>query len=295
MNHSTSKLRRIATLSSFMLGAFALSAVAQWVPAPNSPPECPTTTIGCNTPLNTGSSEQRKSGSLLVGLNELYGSTGILYTGGLAIFGDVFVYDPSAGNSGVTPGSVLTASSIGDGTVEWQPPSAAGATPRGIHVYDSSSASNTWTVPTGVTKIDVELWSAGQSTGPNKGRSGGYAYKHALPVTPGTFLGFKVGTDSDPDSWFGGGTYVTAPVGITNNGLDGKGDYIIQGSRWGQSSSGSTDGGDAPRGGSGVRIGYGTGTVTCYPARIPGGGGGSGSCSSSINLEGANGRIIITW
>ncbi|MEK7646328.1 MAG: hypothetical protein AAB381_01380 [Patescibacteria group bacterium] len=278
-------LRKVASVVGLMGGAFALSVAAQtvpWTAAPSSPPNC--NLPGCNAPLNTGTGAQIKQGDLSIGLDDTYNPTingGLIFTKGLLVLSDAFYFNPDP-NVTIAPGSVLTTPS-GDGTISWQAP--AGATASGVRVYDSPGI---WTVPAGVTKVNVEVWSAGQTNG----RSGGYAYKHAIPVTPGGTQTIVVGTNAAPASWFGGASYGASAAGVAADGLSGRGDYTIQGSR-GFGGYANGNGGDAPRGGSGAKV-EGNAPGTCYPARIPGGGGGGAPCFNG-DEKGANGRVIIWY
>ena len=105
----------------FFLGATALSALAQstgtWTPPQCSPPNCNTP-----APINVGSSAQAKTG--LLGLSN-------------------FLFLPP-GMTSVMPGSVLIASTTGDGLVTWGVPSQTVPT-------DASLTTNGWQVfPSGL-------------------------------------------------------------------------------------------------------------------------------------------------
>jgi hypothetical protein len=214
MNTKFTHLRKISSVVGMMLGAFTVSVFAAWTPAPPSPPTCDSSIPGCNAPLNTGPSPQVKSGGLsinsdlFVGVDTNYQpliSGGFLSTRGIIILGQAFMFQPDPSNPVVTPGSVLTASSIGDGTVEWQPPSAAGATyyrnvmTYGIYnaFYNPSSSNieyedgyHSFIVPSGISKIRIQIWGGGGLG--NGGGGGGYA-EAELSVTPGARYELKVG------------------------------------------------------------------------------------------------------
>jgi hypothetical protein len=69
MKQTNMTFRRIAISTGLMLGAFSLSVIAQstqgtWTAAPVPPPDCLVTTQGCNAPINTGLTDQTKSGPL---------------------------------------------------------------------------------------------------------------------------------------------------------------------------------------------------------------------------------------
>jgi hypothetical protein len=62
-------LKLVATVAGLLMGAFAVSAVAQtstWNAAPTgvTPPDCPDTNAGCIPPLNVGANDQIKLGGL---------------------------------------------------------------------------------------------------------------------------------------------------------------------------------------------------------------------------------------
>jgi hypothetical protein len=122
MKNTPSTINRIVTIAGLALGAFAISAFAQtgtWTgPPAGTPPDCPTTTPGCNAPINSGDTLQSKIGSLKVGLSASNAVTGALSVGGLNVLSSTFLFKPSA--AAVTPGYVLTASNSG-GTVAWAP------------------------------------------------------------------------------------------------------------------------------------------------------------------------------
>ncbi|OHA17342.1 MAG: hypothetical protein A3C79_03425 [Candidatus Taylorbacteria bacterium RIFCSPHIGHO2_02_FULL_45_28] len=98
----------------FLAGASALSALADWTAAPaGGPPGCPSTVEGCNAPINVGTTEQRKSGPLVVNFN----SIGDI---GLTVLGKLKIIDAGA-VAGTNNGKVLTSDANGVGT--WQTPS----------------------------------------------------------------------------------------------------------------------------------------------------------------------------
>lgn len=62
MNHTTSRLARIASLTGIMLGAFALSALAgTWTAPTNSPPDG-----NVDAPINIGYGPQTKQGGVII-------------------------------------------------------------------------------------------------------------------------------------------------------------------------------------------------------------------------------------
>ncbi len=98
MKNNLQTMKRVATASGFLIGAFALSVFAQstWVAPPASPPTCSDPNIpGCNAPINVGTASQSKLG--LLGLKN-------------------FLFKPDA--NPVRTGAVLAASDA-NGTVGW--------------------------------------------------------------------------------------------------------------------------------------------------------------------------------
>ena len=104
-----------------VLGASALSALAQsgssWAPPTLPPPDG-----NVAAPINTGDSDQRKLGSLMVGLDSAGSVIDGLATGNAAIFGN-FTFNPGGT---ITAGQVLTAiNEFGD--VQWRDAGAGSA------------------------------------------------------------------------------------------------------------------------------------------------------------------------
>jgi hypothetical protein len=80
MNKTTSFISRVAIISGFALGAFALAAVANWTAPISAPPACNAGDPGCDSPLHVGYGSQTKQGGLI--LNGLT-SPGVAMTYGL--------------------------------------------------------------------------------------------------------------------------------------------------------------------------------------------------------------------
>jgi len=118
-------------VAGFFLGATALSALAQtWSPPGTGYPagtNCTPPNCNVPAPINVGSSAQAKTG--LLGLSN-------------------FLFRPS-GMTSVTPGSVLVASSTGDGTVAWgniSIPTNTTATPSYFYDLSGVTGNNTATL-----------------------------------------------------------------------------------------------------------------------------------------------------
>jgi hypothetical protein len=104
-----------------ILGLGIQYASAQWSAAPSNPPTCPSSTSGCNAPINVGSSYQSKAGGLALGTTTSQASMldveGIGYLQSLILgknSGSTFQY--LDGNQAA--GKVLT--SDANGNASWQ-------------------------------------------------------------------------------------------------------------------------------------------------------------------------------
>ena len=96
----------------FVLGASALSTFAQFTPGPSSPPDCPLTIPGCNSPINTSSTIQVKNGILSLGADL---GNGTFETFGLEILNGIRLIDGA-----VTPDTMILTSDS-DGVGNWKP------------------------------------------------------------------------------------------------------------------------------------------------------------------------------
>ncbi|MFA5359670.1 MAG: hypothetical protein WC349_01800 [Patescibacteria group bacterium] len=159
--------------------------------------------------------------------------------------------------------------------------SACIACPTQTKVYAAATAGTIFTVPTGVTSIQVKAWGAGGGAGgpdedamSGNGGGGGYAMK-TISVTPGQVLKVMVG---------GGGRAggsVRGPGSLTAGGINGGGN----GGRANVESSGGSGAGGGGGGFSGVYSGS-------TPLIIAGGGGGGGGAGKRIDagVGGASGE-----
>ncbi len=201
--------------------------------------------------------------------------------------------------------------------------SGGGGIPNNIVVFNTSSS--TWTVPPGVTKIDVRVWGAGGgggsasncSGGGAGGGAGGYG-ESVLTVTPGTLYTITVGTggtggtSGNNNSTAGTATTFGASVRASGGAMGPNDCYAtvastvggvavatiaIPGGMGGPGGSygGSGQGGSSPEGGQGGisranngSSGYGD------PGVVPGGGGGGGN-GVSPGGAGANGMVVIEY
>jgi hypothetical protein len=168
---------------------------------------------------------------------------------------------------------------------------------------ETITSSTTWTCPTGVTSLDVELWGAGGPGGGSAskggGGGGGGAYsKKTLSVTPGYEYALTIGTDGGNTSFaYGETTLVLAKGGqpgdngdpgfggqasecigeVKHSGGDGGGsDYDAAGGGGGSSAGPEADGNDG---------GYANGGTPGTGAEAPTGGG-DGADGGEIEANG---------
>ena len=104
--------------------------------------------------------------------------------------------------------------------------SLIGAVPHGVAVFNSAGAIS-FTVPAGVTAIEVELWGAGSGSWASTttiagggGSGGGFARKRITGLTPGAVIPGTIGA--------GGAAGTTAPLAPTAGGASsfGSGPYL---------------------------------------------------------------------
>jgi hypothetical protein len=155
-------------------------------------------------------------------------------------------------------------------------------------------AANTFTVPTGVTSIDIEAWggggAGGGATGQNSsgggGAGGGYVKKTTYPVTPGNTYTVYVGAggigdtfygyDGNP-SWFISSSAIYAVGGKGGLDVSANNSYANGGAAVTSGNTGFT----AP-------LNYYGGAGGTYGGGINGGGGGGSSAGTSSNGNSAN-------
>lgn len=200
---------------------------------------------------------------------------------------------------------------------------------RGLQAF---TASGTFTVPAGVTKVGVQIWGAGGSggTGSNAGATasgggaGGYS-DGVFSVTPGSGYSVTVGTGGAANgtfagNGFGGGTSSFGALASATGGTGGVGANGIQAVTAGVGGTGSGSGALLiPGGGGGVGIVFGGGPIagglggTAAFGSVPGpnvgqtasaatgqngiypGGGGNGGVAGGAGGAGANGLVVVRW
>ena len=191
-----------------------------------------------------------------------------------------------------------------------------------------NSGSGNWTVPSGVTSVQIELWGgggggggggtgSGSNDGAGGGGSGGYCKKDSLAVTPGGTVAYVVGgggAGSTAENIGINGSVSTASGGAYtanggNGGKDGEnigatsvtggtasgGDTNTTGGSGGSSrvTNAGGVGGTAPGGGGAGGAG-GTVGSNGSAGTAPGAGGGGGS-KTNTGGAGASGRVVFTY
>ncbi|MDE1967224.1 MAG: hypothetical protein KGI45_04135 [Patescibacteria group bacterium] len=124
MNNKYTTVRRIAVTTGFLLGAFALAALANWTPPPGTPPSCPSGQPGCDAPINVGSVAQTRMGA--IGLGETSIPTGLkslLDINGQLSANAVVTNQLQVTGGTLAAGNVLTSDVNGNAT--WQAPGAS--------------------------------------------------------------------------------------------------------------------------------------------------------------------------
>ena len=205
----------------------------------------------------------------------------------------------------------------------WKLPSLTPGFGSGVQAF---TASTSFTIPPGVTQVEVEVWGGGSgsfastsSIASGGGSGGGYARRRLIGLTPGQAIPVTVGqggsggTTAGAAATAGGsssfGVYVSATGGSVNataspaspqngaapGGTGVGGDVNLVGSS-GQSSfmSAAGFGGGAPMGGN-----QNSGSVG-VPGIFPGGGaGGAGTGATGTiafnGAAGANGLVVVRW
>ena len=188
------------------------------------------------------------------------------------------------------------------------------------------TTSGTYTVPAGISQVEVEVWGAGagsfastSTVASGGGAGGGYARKRVTGLTPGQAipvtigLGGAGGTTAGVSAGAGGsssfGTYVSATGGglnatasvsnpqngATPGGIGIGGDLNLMGSS-GQSAfmSAAGVGGAAPLGG--MQSSGSVGVAGVFPGGGAGGAGTGANGTTPYNgAAGANGLVVVRW
>ncbi len=301
------------TAIGFLIGATALSAMAQTWSGPTQAP--PNGNIAA--PINVGINPQAKTG--LLGLSALQFNPG----GNGTTKGYVLEATDALGDAGWVSTSSLGISGGGSG----------GAMSEGIpHNFFVFSSSGTWTAPAGVTAVDVRMWGGGGGgggcngttaqngicQGGGGGAAGSYT-ENTVSVVPGTQYAVTVGAggaagkNGSPSTCGGNGggssfsSLVLAGGGFGGNGECGNGEGSTGGASAGMAAGFSiagegglgggfggwaAAGGSAPMGGNGGYSGSGSGAVA---PSSPGGGGYGGSQNNGQPSAGSSGEVVLAW
>jgi len=300
-------LTKAAALAGVLLGAFAITALADWSNPTSTPPNCDTGDTSCASPINASATFQQKAGPLQI-------------NGDFSAMGKLFL-----ASTGATAGQVLTLKDAGTGETQWT--SVSGGTsspiPNGLTAY-TTAGTYTWTAPAGVTRVRVRVWGGGGGGGGNHagsgGGGGGYA-ESIVNVTAGTSYTVVVGSGGN---WIGSipagesnfqvsGSPVVRAYGGSNGaangttaaaGGDGVGTIVMKGQPGGFGSAGTNSdvqyapGGNSPEGGFGsqqVLQSQSIGNDSTYTSPTAPGGGGAGSSDGNVNVKGAAGEVIIEY
>ena len=205
--------------------------------------------------------------------------------------------------------------------LQWKLPTLRPGFGSGVQSFTSSG---TFTVPTGVSQVEVEVWGAGSGSfasaagaASGGGSGGGYAKKRIIGLTPGQQITATVGTGGGPGavggasptpggaSSFGslvsatGGslnylaTTVSPQNGATPPGSGVAGDVNLSGSA-GQAGAGNQGG----MGGAGPMGGAQNSGTTGVNGLFPGGGAsgaGTGGSTPFAGAAGAGGLVVVRW
>jgi hypothetical protein len=193
---------------------------------------------------------------------------------------------------------------------------------RGIQAI---TVSGNFTVPAGVTILEVEMWGGGGGSGsgaPGNGGSGGGGggYSHGFfSVTPGQVIPVTVGTGGAPTNAGTISEFLTMAAsggagGASNSDVGSAGGIGEGGTEnfTGQSGNGGSSfsatafmggaGGGSPRGALGTQFAV-TANGTSFngtPGFFPGGGASGGAAASNASTSGdgragANGQVVVKW
>lgn len=268
----------------------------------------------------------------------LAGSKASTTGAGFITMADATVLDMSAINASATteglklPQATSITAATAEGQLSWDtdndlPQIGTGAAiktiggmPNNMQVF---TASGTWTRPTNVTKVWVQVWGAGGAGGTGSadqgcGGGGGGGYTEGLVTVSADVVvtvgvgGATSGTDGSLSSFAG----ATTLRGNGGNGSSGGGEALGGTGGTGQfgtitltggdagdgendDGSGGGNGGGSPMGGAGGSGGSGANASNPNNAGkagvAPGGGGGGGGENGGAFGAGANGMVIVYW
>lgn len=212
----------------------------------------------------------------------------------------------------ITMPPMTTLSLVGSGAGVWH---QIGAAPTGTQVF---TGSGTFTVPAGVTRVEVEVWgggggsmaSSGAGVFTNGGAGGGYSRKIVGGLVPGATVAVTVGAGGTASasgvaggnggsSSFGahcsasGGAGAVVTVGLGSAAGIGSGGDINLGGGLGQGAITSVTAGSGGMGAMGGPGGWGNVSVSNLGI-VPGGGAG-GAGDGLVGSAGAAGMVVVRW
>ncbi|MBW4091068.1 MAG: hypothetical protein HIU82_08165 [Proteobacteria bacterium] len=225
------------------------------------------------------------------------------------------------GQTTIAPGNISTLPSAP--FLTWKLPHLVPGFGSGVQVLATSA---TFTVPAGISQVEVEVWGAGagsfastSTVASGGGAGGGYARKRVTGLAPGQTIPVTIGvggtggTTAGVPATAGGsssfGTYASATGGALNatasvnspqngatpGGIGVGGDLNLMGSS-GQSAfmSAAGVGGAAPLGG--MQSSGSVGVAGVFPGGGAGGAGTGANGSTAYNgASGANGLVVVRW
>ncbi|MDE1940853.1 MAG: hypothetical protein KGI66_01925, partial [Patescibacteria group bacterium] len=147
-----SLVNRVAALTGILLGAFALSALANWTAPLNPPPTCISGDPGCDAPINVGPVAQYKVGPGGIGIGASSGMDAgtLLDVFGTAVAQDFWTNTLHVKGSAQTLGKGYVLTDVnGDGNATWQPSTGgSGSSTSGVTSIKSGSTDNITVSPT---------------------------------------------------------------------------------------------------------------------------------------------------
>ncbi len=208
---------------------------------------------------------------------------------------------------------MTTLTMIGSGSGVWY---ASGDPARGTQVFSSSG---TFTVPAGVTQVEVDVWGAGggsmASSGAgvftNGGGGGGYSARTINGLVPGAAVTVTIGIGgvasssgvaggNGGSSSFGsycsatGGQGASTTIGLGASGGIGSGGHLNLAGSLGAGAVPTVTAGNGGNGGGGGGGGGWGGQSVSNGGQPPGGGAG-GAGAGNVGSAGGDGMVVVRW
>ncbi len=215
-----------------------------------------------------------------IGASPVVTSPVTAYCGGIAALtasgstGNYAWYGSATGGNLLGTGSTFSPANLTPGTQTYYVAGINATTaPGSVFTFNYTGSATPWTVPAGVTSIEVDVYGASGGESRNSSAGLGGRTRARINVTPGQTLNLYVGGEGQTS--LGNTGWVT---GGWNGGADG----------YNNTSSSSAGGGG---GASDIRIG---GTSLSNRVVVAGGGGGAGyNCSGNNPQKGGNGGGLV--